>query len=163
MSVTFGCLVVIWRLEKLDRFGLIIFSWLLATLTGLSVLISLILFIGTFIKAFHALHSNSTNHRVSKKQFRLTGLFFIMFLVFAIVYTPLTILGGHVVRSLVKRIVPEILLTVTLLPSTLNPALTLIFNKQFRIHKSRAHININRNNMATRIKILAKSFNFSPS
>ena len=107
-----------------------------------------ILFISTFIKAFPSLQSNPINsisqdrHFTLKKQFRLTALFSLMFLVFAIVNIPMAIAYSS---SLWKAsfLVNHIFLTLLLLTSVMNPAFTLTFKKQFRIRQSRPNPNRN--------------------
>ena len=112
-------------------------------LLSITVAMITLLFIITFIKAFRAVSNRPSNSTqlsiVSKKQFQSTIVSFIMFLAFAVVYSPLIVLLIYSIRD-------EITLTLLMLTSILNPLLTLYFKKEFRLRNAPSQVNVARVN-----------------
>ena len=143
----------------------ILYLLLYILMASLAVLIT-ILFISTFIKAYISLRSHlniksySTNsisqgrHYQSKKKLHLTAVFFVMFMVFLIVYFPLSIVLSPGSKS--SLALYEVILTLLLCTSLLNPALTMIFQKQFRLLQPLPQTNSrvgSKNNKSNNIKM----------
>ena len=134
----------------------IIILWLIYTLIAPLVIIITVLFISTFIKAFLSLQIqsiNSTPHqRSSKRQLRLSLLFLVMFMEFALVYIPQTLIFSGTVGGGSDTLL-GIMFTLLLLTSVVNPILTLSFRKQFRIFQSRTRPNNNRNGFQMQMQV----------
>ena len=106
-------------------------------LMSLMIVINIILFVATFIKAKYSTNlqpGESNQLSISlRKQFRLTMVFFAMFMAFIIVYIPL--LTCFVLRMFnhdVGIIWYEVINSLLLLTSVLNPSLTISFKKELR-------------------------------
>ena len=122
------------------------------TIMSLIILINIILFVATFIKAKYSTHlqageSNQLNINF-KKQLRLTMVFFAMFMAFTIVYIPLltcSLLG--VLKHEVSIIWYEAINSLLLLTSVLNPILTITFKKELRPCMGNRESNSNRSSI----------------
>ena len=112
--------------------------------------IVIFLFILTFIKTLHSMKSqptesaSTTTSTYFKKQLRITGIFFLMFMSFAVVFIPLTV-DLYVRNSNYVQI--NILNTMLMLTSVINPLLTLYYKKIFRASHRCRQQNIKVNNI----------------
>ena len=103
----------------------------------------------TFLRAFQAVNNSPTNsaqvteRTVSRKQLKLTIVFFIMFVAFAVVYIPLLIfLHDETVKN-------DIPFTILMWTSVLNPILTLYFKKEFRPRNEPSRVDVGKVNIKT--------------
>ena len=153
-----NCVVIIWLVSIVLGvcYSVILFSlsdntvpYVLIYILGTTlVVIITILFIATFIRAFLSLRSHQVNsatqnrHASFRKQLRLTGIFSIMFFIFAIVYIPITVVYNSSAKN---YLLIQVMFTLLLITSVLDATLTIIFKKQFRVRQPQPQANINNN------------------
>ena len=151
MSFVFGGLLALRSLleGEFHRLG-ILYVLIYILMVSLAVLVT-ILFISTFTKAFLSLRSHlkiqfdsinsASKGRIDacKKQLHLTTVFLLMFIVFASVNVPLSVVLSP--GSTSSYALYEIILSLLILTSLLNPILTLSFQKQFRVLQPRTQTN----------------------
>ena len=151
VSIVIGFCNIIIEILNVKR---IIFTWFVNISICLSVGITTILFIITFIKALVSIKSEPTqsisNRTNWKKQLRLTAIFFVMFISFAIVYLPLMAIALALTSTPTSGVVGlawTIIQMCFLLTSVINPVLTLCFKTQFRPCRANADSRRNRQNI----------------
>ena len=94
-----------------------------------------VLFIATFLKVLYSTRSSpkeSTSiisNSYFKRQLRVTGIFFVMFMAFAVVFVPLTVILN---LNRASHLLIRIFFTILMLTSVINPMLTLYFKNEFR-------------------------------
>ena len=139
----------VWLLEKYDDKGNYIqdqilykieYGYIPYTILGILMLFVTFLFIFTFVKAFRSVKAQTASGSApeitrAKKQFRLTCLFCIMFFIFILGF--LSIMIASVIDDDFDQIEGQILVTLFVSTSILNPLTTFTFKKDFRARISK--------------------------